>query len=196
MSEPLPEPVIYAEDQCGVRWPLFLLSIVVTTAAVLGFLLLVDLAVTLPPMWGLVFFALTPLMWVFHFVRTAWKGRQRTGIRIDSREIRIGGLQRFERLQREGRWPPRRRPTVKSQYSAVFSCQWQNVRDLYLITGRRELNAIVKQHRLPAGSPYARQLPLGFLPAPWIRAPSSSATGRWTVPWTRTTSQASGAPSG
>lgn len=68
--------LLYREDRCGVRWPLLLAA----AAGTLGFLLLVVMAISLPPMWSFVLFALPLLIWVFHWLKASAMG-WRLGIR-------------------------------------------------------------------------------------------------------------------
>jgi hypothetical protein len=159
--------LLYREDRCGARWPLLLASLAVVVAGTLGFLLLVVMAISLPPMWSFVLLALPLLIWVFRWLRVSARG-WRLGIRVDDQQVQIGGLRRLEQRRRAGRWPPRKEITVLAQTCAAFTCQWDfGVEDLYLITGRRELKAFVRQYLTGTGP---GQVPLGFLPAPRMRA--------------------------
>jgi hypothetical protein len=85
------------------------------------------------------------------------------GIRVDSAGIRIGGLRAWERRQLSGRWPPRKPFHVGAQGRAVFTCPWEGVRELYLISGRAEIKPLIRQKR--TFRKRARQLraPLGSL---------------------------------
>jgi hypothetical protein len=159
--------LVYREDRCGVRWPLLLASLAVAVAGTLGFLLLVVMAISLPPMWSFVLLALPLLIWVFRRLHVSAMG-WRLGIRVDDHQVQIGGLRRLERRRHAGRWTPHDEISVLAQSRAVFTCQWGfGVEDLYLITGRPELKAFARQYLTGTGP---GQVPLGFLPAPRMRA--------------------------
>jgi hypothetical protein len=166
-----PARLIYREDRCGVRWPLLLASVAVAVAGTLGFLLLVVMAILLPPMWSFVLLALPLLFGVFRWLRVSATG-WRLGIQVDDHQIQIGGLRQSERRRRAGRRPPHGAITVLAQTRAVFTCPWSSpwssgIEELYLITGRRELKAFIRQYLAETGF---GQVPLGFLLAPGMRA--------------------------
>jgi hypothetical protein len=85
------------------------------------------------------------------------------GIRIDSAGIRIGGLRAWERRQLSGRWPPRKPFHVGAQGRAVFTCPWEGVRELYLISGRAEIKPLIRQKRAFRKRAQQLRAPLGFL---------------------------------
>jgi hypothetical protein len=127
----------------------------------------VVMAISLPPMWSFVIIALPLLFLVFRRLRVSAMG-WRLGIQVDDHQVQIGGLRRSERRRRAGRWTPHDKINVLAQSRAVFTCQWGfAVEDLYLITGRRELRAFIRQYLTGTGS---GMVPLGFLPAPRMRA--------------------------
>lgn len=85
------------------------------------------------------------------------------GIRIDEAGIRIGGVQAWERRQRSGRWPPRKPFHVGAQGRAVFTCPWEGVRELYLITGRKEIKPLARQKLAARKRAQQLRTPLGWL---------------------------------
>jgi hypothetical protein len=85
------------------------------------------------------------------------------GIRVDSAGIRIGGLRGWERRQLSGRWPPRKPFHVGAQGRAVFSCPWDGVKELYLITSRDELKPLRQQKRAFGKRTSQLRDPLGYL---------------------------------
>jgi hypothetical protein len=157
----------YRENRCGVYWPLLLASALIAVAGTLGVLLLVVMAIALPPMWSFVFLALWPLYRVFRWLHSFTRG-WRLGIRVDEQQIQIGGLRRCERRRRAGKWPPKKGINVRAQDRAVFTCRLgSGIEGLYLITGRRELKTFARQYLAGMGS---GEVPLGFLRAPMMRA--------------------------
>jgi hypothetical protein len=85
------------------------------------------------------------------------------GIRIDSAGIRIGGLRARERRQRSGRWPPRKPFHISTQGRAVFTCPWEGVQALYLVSDRAELKRLVRQYRAFRKRFQQLRKPLGML---------------------------------
>jgi hypothetical protein len=117
-------------------------------------------------MWSLVFLALWPLYQVFRWLHSCARG-WRLGIRVDEQQIQIGGLRRYERDRRAGKWPPKKGINVRAQDRAVFTRRWgSGIEGLYLITGRRELKTFARQYLVGMGS---GEVPLGFLRAPMMR---------------------------
>ncbi|MBO0805049.1 MAG: hypothetical protein J2P25_18485 [Nocardiopsaceae bacterium] len=69
------------------------------------------------------------------------------GICLYGDKIQIGGMRTRQRLQEQGKWPPREPPPLGSQNKAVFTCPLDGVRGLYLITSHREIRRVRKAHR-------------------------------------------------
>ena len=159
-----PQQVIYAEDRCGLRWPLVLQGIL-APVAVLGF----GVAMNLPHLAGLGILAVIAGLWGAVMTSSliyAWP----ISIRVDAEGIRIGGSRARERRQRSGRWPPRKPFHVGAQGRAVFICPWEGVRSLYLITDHDEIKPLFKQFRTFQKRNDGLRLPLGFLGVPFFRA--------------------------
>jgi hypothetical protein len=85
------------------------------------------------------------------------------GMRIDSAGIRIGGLRAWEKRQLSGQWPPRKPFHVGSQGRAVFTCPWEGVTELYLITSLAEFKPLIQQKRAFRKRTSQLRTPLGFL---------------------------------
>ena len=159
-----PQRVIYAEDRSGLRWPLVLQGMLmpVAVAALIAAVFITDAGIwailmAIAGFWG---------MYMTLGLIRSWP----ISIRIDAEGIRIGGWRAQERRQRSGRWPPRKPFHVGAQGRAVFSCPWQGVRSLYLITDRQELKPFVKQYVRFRKRTASRLSPLGYLVAGFMKA--------------------------
>ncbi len=132
--------MFYAEDHCSLRWPvlfngiawpaLFLIFLIVPFAT--GNLLLLNLALVagiLCAVGGS----------IFGLVIT-WP----TGIRIDAEGIRIGGVRHAARRGGAGAG---KLPTAGSQRRQVFSCPWNGVQNLRVVTDRGELKKLRRSSR-------------------------------------------------
>src|ERR1700726_1277976 len=135
MTHPDSTASSYTEDHCALRWPLVLsgLGFPLLLAAVLtlGFLTSTEVLVVLFPaviviLWGLSHGFSLPYVWP-------------TGIRLDDAGIRGGG----------GRWaehhPGRKRhrtPVAPGQRYYVFSCPWEGVTRICIVTDRQELRTL------------------------------------------------------
>ena len=159
-----PQQVIYAEDRCGLRWPLVLQGILMPVAVV-GF----GVAMNLPHLAGLGILAAVAAFWGL-FMTLGLIRSWPICIRVDAEGIRIGGVRARERRQRSGRWPPRKPFHVGAQGRAVFTCPWEGVRSLYLITDRQELKPFVKQYVRFRKRTASRLSPLGYLVAGFMKA--------------------------
>jgi hypothetical protein len=156
--------VIYAEDRCGLRWPLVLQGMLmpVVVAALIAAVFVTDegiwaILMAIAAFWG---------MYMTLGLIRSWP----ISIRIDAEGIRIGGCRAQERRQRSGRWPPRKPFHVGAQGRAVFTCPWEGVRSLYLITDHDEIKPLFKQFRTFQKRSDGLRLPLGFLGVPFFKA--------------------------
>lgn len=150
--------MFYAEDHCSLRWPVLFNGIVwpvlfvacVIVPAVTGNVLITYLA-------AIAFIlCLVPGGSIIGLV-TAWP----TGIRIDADGIRIGGVHRAE--QHPGQGPEKKLPPVSAQRRQVFSCPWNGVQRVAVVTDRAELKKLVRSSR-------GHNTPVGILWAYWMRA--------------------------
>lgn len=156
--------LIYSEDRCAIRPPLVIHS-VLSLAALAG----LGIAMNLPHLSGLVIPVAACLLWV----ALAWLPLiygLYAGIRIDAGGIQIGGMRARERRIRRRRWPPRSPFRVSGQSRAVFSCPWEGVRSLYLITDAREFKRIRRDLRQFVKERGETQAPVGMLHAPFTKA--------------------------
>ena len=96
------------------------------------------IAMNLPHLSGFGIVAGVAAIWTLFMTLNLWGGVH-AGIRVNDTGIQIGGIRARARRQRTGRWPPRKPFHVAGQGRAVFSCPWEGVRWLYLITDTREL---------------------------------------------------------
>jgi len=155
---------MYAEDHSGLRWPLVALGLVLPAAAVglgaagwiAGQLALTAIAA---PLAGAGLFGLL-LLW------QNWP----TGIRIYSDGISIGGMHRAEVRARRGARPSRMPPQVAAQQHQVFSCPWNSVQALTVISDPAVLRDLRRQARRSARRSAGLLVPLGFLQAPFMRS--------------------------
>jgi hypothetical protein len=159
-----PRQVIYAEDRCGLRWPLVLQGILapIAVAALIAAIFVTDAGIwailmAIAGLWGMLMTSSLIYAWPI-------------SIRIDAEGIRIGGWRARERRQRSGRWPPRKPFHVGAQGRAVFTCPWEGVRSLYLITDHDEIKPLFKQFRTFQKRSDGLRLPLGFLGVPFFKA--------------------------
>jgi hypothetical protein len=157
-------PVYYAEDRCAVRWPLYLLGIVPLTVATVWMVLAGTAG-----QWGLFgvgdVLAGSGLVGLL-LLRWNWP----TGIRVDAAGIRIGGVRRAERqglLLRLRRKPVR----TGNQRDEVFTCAWDGVWRLAVVSDRHGLGEMFRQARACRyGDRLGLATPLGWLSAPFMRA--------------------------
>lgn len=155
------EPVhkYYAENHCALNWRLLAAGLCAPLAAIALFV--VALATPLWRVWAvpvLGIVALTGVWTVFgQMLPYVWP----TGIRLDSQEIRIGGVRWAER--HPGR--TRRKATVPHQYGWVFACSWDGVQHIGVTRNRKAIKVLVR------GAVHGRRpTPLGNLAAPFMRA--------------------------
>jgi len=131
--------LIYREDRSATRWPLVVhgvLAPIVTIGCIV--------AVNMPHLALLGVLGAFALIW--SLVTTLQLiGSIVVGIRIDVSGIQIGGMRARDRRRQKGTWPPRRPFHVASQQRAVFSCPWEGVAQLYLITDTQELKPLWQQ---------------------------------------------------
>jgi hypothetical protein len=153
--------LLYAEDKSGLDRVIIVQAIAapLTFAAIFVPFLLVNspalaLLILIPAFIAWFWMLASVLSFIF-----IWP----VGIRIDEAGIRIGGVQAWERRQRSGRWPPRKPFHVGAQGRAVFTCPWEGVRELYLITGRKEIKPLARQKLAARKRAQQLRTPLGWL---------------------------------
>jgi hypothetical protein len=131
--------LIYREDRSATRWPL---AVHGTVAPVLVVACIVATFIDDQATWPLLMVVFG--LWTLFMTLNLW-GSLPIGIRIDGEGIQIGGVRTRDRRRQTGRWPPRKPFTAGGQSRAVFSCQWEGVVGLYLITDTRELKPLWRQ---------------------------------------------------
>jgi hypothetical protein len=131
--------LIYREDRSATRWPL---AVQGTVGPVLVVACIVATFIDDQATWPLLMVVFG--LWTLFMTLNLW-GSLPIGIRIDGDGIQIGGMRARDRRRRTGRWPPRKPFTVGGQSRAVFSCPWEGVVALYLITDTRELKPMWRQ---------------------------------------------------
>jgi hypothetical protein len=151
----------YAENHCALRWPLLLCGIAAPTAVLTGVLLqsithagaFEVLWIAGVSLWTLGYGYMLPANWS-------------TSIRTDNSGIHIGGVRRAERH-------PIGRPSSQ-QYQArqLFSCNWDSILSIDVVTGRHEMRTL----RRTAGGEtigfynMVRVYPVGVLIAPYTKS--------------------------
>ena len=150
----------YTEDHCALRWPLVLsgfgFPLLLAAVLVLGITTKNGLLALLLPvvviLWGLSRGFSLPYVWP-------------TGIRLDDKGVRIGGVGWAEHHPGRKR---HRTPVAPGQRYYVFSCPWEAVERICIVTDRQELRTLSK--RSWAGGPPGHRVLLGMLTAPYARA--------------------------
>jgi hypothetical protein len=149
--------LIYREDHPATRWPLVVQGTVAPIVTI-GFIIVMNL----PHLAGLGILGVFTLIWTLLMTLNLAYSLP-VGIRIDRDGIEFGGMTARDRRRRKGRWPPRRPFTVGGQSRAVFSCPWEGVRALYLITDTEELKPLYQARSQFRKSYDGTATPLGFL---------------------------------
>lgn len=160
----------YREDHCGARWP-------VVFSAVLGWALMIGcgIAMNIPHLSGLVIIAVGGGL-LGLLMTAALESGMHIGILIDRAGIRIGGMHYRDRRVRKGKWPPRKPLKAIEHGKAVFTCPWEGVRALYLITGKDEIRHIRRDLRKFQKATPAPRIPLGVFSQTWFARAGSSPT--------------------
>lgn len=159
----------YAEDRSALRPPLVLLGailpLIVVLAAAFGVIAHTESV--------LLIIVIALLLWVFTDARhlmLVWP----VGLRVDADGIRIGGVRRAER--KPGRKARKKPPPPSFQGYHVFTCPWQGVRSLEVVTDRTRLRELKREStRAPKSEVHARGgialgYYLGMLATPFMRA--------------------------
>jgi hypothetical protein len=145
--------MIYAEDHCGLRWPLTLQAIgwpilLIATSAV--FFINGNPSLSFLPTIALV-------GTIFAIVATVIS--RPVGIRITTSGISIGGVRRQHRSSGTGSLP-----TATAQRKQVFSCPWPAIQHVEVVTNRDRIKELAR-YRSDHG-----RLRLGPLWAPFMTA--------------------------
>lgn len=149
------ESLYYAEDYAALRWPLLAAGIaapVIAVASAVAAIVLQNMALLVVCLLALTTWIvrgqLSPYVWP-------------TGIRLDEKGIRIGGVRWAD--QHPGRIHPR--PTVPRQWSQEFRCSWAAVQRIGVVTDRQTIKTMIR-HSYHGRKP----TPLGNLATPFMRA--------------------------
>lgn len=151
----VPGPVLYGEDRCGLSWPLVASAVIGWVAMVAG-----GVAMNLPHLAGLVVIAVAGAIWGLVMTASVLYGLP-LGIRVGREAISIGGISGRERSREQGKWPPRKPLAVGQQNKAVFTCPWDGVRSLYLVTSVREVRRVRRDFRRFIVKSDNKLMPLG-----------------------------------
>lgn len=154
----------YREDRSAVT-PVLVINAVVSLLLMLGF----GTAMNLPHLAVLGIIAVLAAAWAIITWILLFYGLY-VGIRIDADGIQIGGIRARERRIRQHRWPPRRPFRVAGQSRAVFTCPWEGVRSLYLITDSQDFKHIRSDLKQFLKARKGTQAPLGMLHGPFMKA--------------------------
>lgn len=158
----------YTEKHCSHRWPLMVAGLVFPTIFVLA---TTWGAVAHFPAAGLV---TTPAIFLMLVLRgdrlfLNWP----TGIRVDADGIEIGGVHR--KRHRATRLPRRKPPPASLQCYHVFSCPWEAIERVTVVTDREQLRSLqTSAASAPRGpiEPRGRVATyyLGMMVPPYLRA--------------------------
>lgn len=152
----------YREDRCGARWPLGF-------NAVLGWVLMIGfgIAMNIPHLSGLVIIAVGGGL--LGVCMTAVLGfGMHIGIRAGHNGIQIGGMNYRDRRIRKEKWPPRKPLKAIEFDKAVFTCPWEGVRSVYLLTGKDEIRRIRRDLKKFQRATPAPRIPIGVLYQTWF----------------------------
>lgn len=164
---PSPPPTgtatLYSEDRCALRWPLWILGVALPAA---GLAWLIGLAI------GGQFALAFPGVLVFDVgvlgSLSLWSNWP-TGIRIDTEQIRIGGIRHAERRARRHTRPPSKPPEIAAQRYQVFTCPRRAIRRITVLSDPADLRELRRQARRYGRRSSATMVPAGFLQAPFMR---------------------------
>jgi hypothetical protein len=161
MRQPPPPPpdgtVLYAEDHCGLRWPLLSQAILWPPLLVVSLVLVV---ITRNP--DLSFLLAITLLGTWFGIIAVTVNRP-TGIRVTTDGICVGGIRRAHRHAHE-RKHPQALPPASAQRTQLFCCPWPAIQHLEVITDRTEVRKLAKTRHNDG------LLPLGKLWAPFMKA--------------------------
>jgi len=153
--------LVYREDRSAMH-PALTANAVISLVLMLGF----GAAMNLPHLSGLGIIAALAGVWALFMWLPLILGSY-VGIRADTSGIQIGGIRARERRLRQHRWPPRRPFHVGSQGRAVFTCPWEGVRSLYLLTDRAEIKRLMRDWSRFRKQTAGLRSPLGALSTPF-----------------------------
>jgi hypothetical protein len=133
-AAPTQDAVIYAEDHCGLRWPLILQAIgwpILLIAALATLFLTSNPALAYLP-------AIATGGTLFAVVATVIS--RPIGIRITATGISIGGVLR----QHHHSAGSETLPPATAQRKELFSCPWTAVRHIEVVTGRKRIKELAR----------------------------------------------------
>lgn len=156
--------LLYAEDRSAVT-PALVASAVISVIVTAGFFA----AMYLPHLSGLGIIGVVTGVWAIFMWLPLIYGLY-VGIRIDPERIQIGGIRARERRIRQHRWPPRKPFHAGGQSRAVFSCPWEGVRSLYLLTDRDEIKHLLRDWNRFRKETAGLRTPLGAMNAPFSKS--------------------------
>ena len=153
---------VYREDHSGARWPL-------AFSFVLGWALLVvfGILMNVPHLSGLGVIAAAGGILGLITAAGLQCGRS-LSIRVTEDGIQIGGTNFREQRIRKGKWPPRKPLKAPAHYHAVFSCPWEGVRSVYLITDKDEFRRFRRDLKNFQKATPAPRIPLGVFSQTWF----------------------------
>lgn len=136
-----PGQVLYAEDRCGYRWPM-------AANAAIGWIAMIAFGITmnLPHLAATAVTAIVGGFWGIVVTGNTVAGLP-LGIRVTGDAVSIGGIRSRDQLAAQGKWPPRRPLRTGQQNKAVFTCPWEGVRSLYVITEKKEIRRLRRDYR-------------------------------------------------
>jgi len=161
-------PVHYSEDHCALRRPLVLNGFFWPLLVVVSFICL--LVTDFP---GFVLGVGVGVIGSLALGGLALGQDWPIGIRVDTAGIRIGGMRRAERLAARQRQEPRKLPRARTQRRQVFSCPWEAVQRIEVVTDRREIRRYARLGRNVGGTRLesaTRTMRLGLLTSPSMKA--------------------------
>jgi hypothetical protein len=162
------EPAHYSEDHCALRPPLVFNGLFWPLLVVASFICLL-VTNSSGFMLGVVVGIVGSLALGGLALGQGWP----IGIRVGTAGVRIGGIRRSERLAARQRQEPRQIPRARTQRRQVFSCPWEAVQRIEVVTDRREIRRYAKLGRNVGGTRLeaaTRTMRLGLLTSPYMRA--------------------------
>jgi hypothetical protein len=136
-----PQPggtVLYAEDHCGLRWPLLSQAILWPALLVVSIVIIV---VTGNP--DLSFLPVIALLGTWFGIIAVAINRP-AGIRVTTDGVCVGGVRHEHQRHARGRKDPRALPPASAQRRQLFCCPWPAIQHLEVITDPAEVRKLAK----------------------------------------------------